>query len=378
VKPEPSVTPAKRSQIMSIIKAYSGQQAVIGIPRVYIGLTGDYVQAALLNQILYWSERTTDPDGWFYKSYTEWQDELCISQYQVKRAIEGDKRRKPSDPDNKKPTCLRDLGVQTTLKKSKAGAPTIHYRVDEATFIKALTEYIDSLDKKPTTPIVNNVDNPIINIVDNPLSTMSTMDCEQSQQSLRAKITTETTPKNTKKKKESAPTAQVAKTNLPIDYPELIKEIGYAFSAYGSEANLVATILMGTSKTKGWIEHNLELPMNHTELKAYRQWYGMVYSDRTKVKKPHKINSSVQEWRVSGEYQLYLKQIVSDSVSSAPPTMAAIDAKLYHAPSQAEIDAMPDLCTPEEAHALLDMTNAAVDALRFKKKVARLPEGKAG
>lgn len=179
---------AKRNEMMNLIHAFSGQKNIIPIPRIYIGLTdGDYVKAALLNQILYWSERTDDPDGWFYHSYVEWQDELCLTQYQVTRAIEGDKRTN-ARTDNKKPVSLKDLGVETMLKKSKKGAPTIHYRINSEIFVPALLSQIE-IEK----PIINNVHNPIINNVDKPLSTMSIMDYQQTQQSLRTETTTETT-----------------------------------------------------------------------------------------------------------------------------------------------------------------------------------------
>src|SRR5262245_21579 len=46
---------------------------------VYAKVAGGTVAGLLLSQIVYWSQRTTDPDGWFYKSQEEWCDELSLS-----------------------------------------------------------------------------------------------------------------------------------------------------------------------------------------------------------------------------------------------------------------------------------------------------------
>ncbi len=35
-------------------------------------ITGSTVAAVLLSQGFYWSKRTSDPEGWFYKSGIEW------------------------------------------------------------------------------------------------------------------------------------------------------------------------------------------------------------------------------------------------------------------------------------------------------------------
>jgi hypothetical protein len=170
--------------------------------------------------------------------------------------------------------------------------------------------------------------------------------------------------------KEKESSTPVGIDTAPIDYDKLLEEIGITFKAHGSEAKLVATLLMGTSKAKGWIENKLDVPMNHTELKAYRQWYQTVYSDRTMVKKPIKINSSVQEWRTSSEYQAYIKQSESVNVSSAPvPTMTALD----HKPSPDWIAAQPDYGTPEENAELDRMIADLVASKRSTKLVGKIP-----
>lgn len=142
-----------RDYISSIITQFSGQNNVIPIPVVYIKITEDYPSAALLNQMIYWSDRTSRKDGYFYKSYNEWYEELHLTEYQVRRATKK----------------LKSFGfVDTALKKAN-GAPTLHYKVDT----KEVSEWI--LKKLKNGNLRN-----------------SRMDSEETQESL-TEITTKTT-----------------------------------------------------------------------------------------------------------------------------------------------------------------------------------------
>src|SRR5699024_322524 len=146
--------------ISSIITQFSGRNNIIPIPVVYIQLTEDYPSAALLNQMIYWSDRTKRKDGYFYKSYQEWHEELYLSEYQVRRAT------------NK----LKALGlVETSLKKAN-GAPTLHYKVDT----KEGSEW--SLKKLKNGNLRN--------------LRMDTEETEESLTEITTEITTETTNNN--------------------------------------------------------------------------------------------------------------------------------------------------------------------------------------
>lgn len=152
-----------RSLAKSLIQELTGDRNVISIPRKFIDLTGDLNSAAILNQILYWSSRTKDPDGWFYKTYSEWQEEIGLTQYQVKRAITGDKRTKK---DN---LVLSDLGVQT-IRKKRGNAVKLHYRIDMEVFFIQFDNFLN----------MNNVDNQNMNNVDNPYTETTTETTEKT------------------------------------------------------------------------------------------------------------------------------------------------------------------------------------------------------
>ena len=98
--------------INSIICSLSGMNNFITTPTIYVKICGDLNSAILLNQIIYWSDKTKRKDGFFYKTYKEWEDEICLSQYQVKKSIDN----------------LERLGlVETKLHKAN-GSPTKHYK----------------------------------------------------------------------------------------------------------------------------------------------------------------------------------------------------------------------------------------------------------
>lgn len=113
-----------RLWVAELLSQFSGQQNTLTIPRAYIDIAGGVTNALLLSQIVYWSDRTKNEDGWFAKSYPEWQEELSLSEYQVRTATKA----------------LADLGVETKLKKFD-GAPTVHYRINKAIFSESILKF---------------------------------------------------------------------------------------------------------------------------------------------------------------------------------------------------------------------------------------------
>jgi len=154
-----------RDNVTDLFRGFAGQENTLTIPRPYIDLCkGDHLAALLLSQILYWSDRTDDTDGWFAKSYDEWYAELAMTEYQVKRAVNGDKRAKYET------ASLKQFGVESKLKASKfhQGAATLHYRVDLKKLQQSVLDFVQNgvLDNVRNarsttlrTPPPNNVQN---------------------------------------------------------------------------------------------------------------------------------------------------------------------------------------------------------------------------
>lgn len=54
----------------------------IAFHRVFVDLTGEVNSALMLSQAYYWSTRTKDSEGWFYKSSAEWTEETGLTRHQ--------------------------------------------------------------------------------------------------------------------------------------------------------------------------------------------------------------------------------------------------------------------------------------------------------
>lgn len=109
-----------------LISAFSGNDRTLTIPVIYIELTGDMQTAALLNQIVFWSDKSKRNDGFFYKTYTEWEGEVHLSEYQIRRSAK----------------VLEKLGfIEIKLKRAN-GSPTLHYKLNFRNLSDSILEFI--------------------------------------------------------------------------------------------------------------------------------------------------------------------------------------------------------------------------------------------
>lgn len=98
-------------EMRSLLTQVSGHDRVVTIPKLYIELTGDLTEAILLNQIVYYSDKTSRTDGYFYKKYEDWTEELCLTERQVRHAVKK----------------LKEKNLIETKVLKANGAPTVHY-----------------------------------------------------------------------------------------------------------------------------------------------------------------------------------------------------------------------------------------------------------
>ena len=128
-----------------------------------IGITG----ALLLSQAIYWSKRTKDTQGWFYKTADEWQEETGMTRNEQETA-----RKK-----------LRELGI---LEEKRAGLPAkLYYRINAYKLGELLTSRLAKSDNQDS----HNVPNITI-------------------QRLHSEITTETTTESKAQNKFAPPTPE--------------------------------------------------------------------------------------------------------------------------------------------------------------------------
>src|SRR6266568_3993901 len=101
--------------VFNLLVQSFGQDETLTVPRALVTLTGDIKTALLLSQIIYWSRLKADEDGWFYKSYPDWEREIALTKHEVARSTEDLK--------------VADV-VETRVAQVRGnGAPTVHYRI---------------------------------------------------------------------------------------------------------------------------------------------------------------------------------------------------------------------------------------------------------
>jgi len=137
-----------------------------------IGITG----ALFLSQCVYWSKRTPDNNGWFYKTMQEWEDETGLTRFEQETA-----RKK-----------LKSLGL---IEEKRAGVPAkLYYRI----VANKIVEMLKTSMRESSKPVCGNVAN---------------KSAEMSQTLYKdTEITTEnTTEKKEKDKKENPPVNEKSK-----------------------------------------------------------------------------------------------------------------------------------------------------------------------
>ena len=169
---QPKSATGFRKQVLDLLGESYGDKTLVLCPTAFVRLLhGDHPAAILLSQILFWSDRTQEPDGFFYKSYRDWQTETGLSETQVRRIINGDPRVQSTQ------LTLRDLGVETKLKKVKStGAPTLWYRINQARFLSVLNDWMGQGDPEQCAQS-------IVSIADPEPPAMPGIDAQQSKAS---------------------------------------------------------------------------------------------------------------------------------------------------------------------------------------------------
>jgi hypothetical protein len=133
-----SKTQSIRDQINTLIRDVTNENnLLLTTPLLVDFFDGDHNAAILLNQILYWTDRTSDPDGWFYKTHHDWFHELRFSAYQVRRVIFGDHR--VQSPKRN----LWQVGLETVVRMAPNGRNATFYRLDVPQFIGLFVDWLE-------------------------------------------------------------------------------------------------------------------------------------------------------------------------------------------------------------------------------------------
>ncbi len=68
-----------------IIALFSGQASILTTPKLYVELTGKISLALVLNQCVFWSNKSKLNGSWFYKTYEEWFEEIHMPERSLRR-----------------------------------------------------------------------------------------------------------------------------------------------------------------------------------------------------------------------------------------------------------------------------------------------------
>lgn len=125
--------------LIYFIRQFFGQGNILTIPVPMIRLMGGEPEGALfLSQLVYWSDKSSKKDGWFWKSYAEWESEIFLSEYKVKKYSE----------------VLKKKGVLETKVMKVNGTPTVNYRVSLESLFKWIAEEnnVEAISSMPEKP----------------------------------------------------------------------------------------------------------------------------------------------------------------------------------------------------------------------------------
>lgn len=127
-----------------VLALFSGQASVVTTPKLYIMLTGNHALAVILNQCVFWSNKSKNDDGWFYKEYKEWYDEIHMPERTLRRRFDK----------------LEQMGWITTKVKKHNGINKKHICPHMDRIIESISTMLDrTCPDRPLCPVPENSTN---------------------------------------------------------------------------------------------------------------------------------------------------------------------------------------------------------------------------
>jgi hypothetical protein len=127
-------------QMYSLIENTTGQANILTIPVMYINYTGSIEAALLLSQLCYWTSRTQNSEGWIYKTNKEWQEEIHLKEYSIRKATK----------------VLVDMDIIEVQIKRANGSPTLHYRIKQVEFLNSILRFLKNETLNSQKPTCEN------------------------------------------------------------------------------------------------------------------------------------------------------------------------------------------------------------------------------
>ena len=86
---------SKNNNSVALLRKLSGQENCYTIPKLYVQLTGCHVRALILNQLIFYSDKSTrHENGWFDKDYDEWETQTLVKERTLRNILNEFKEKK--------------------------------------------------------------------------------------------------------------------------------------------------------------------------------------------------------------------------------------------------------------------------------------------
>ena len=236
----------------------------IAFHRSFVDLTGSVTAALMLSQAVYWSQRSSHPDGWFWKTQAEWETETGMGRYEQETA-----RR-----------ILRDFDWWS---EERRGVPAkLWFHIDDAGLGDALLGLVDEPHTSMLESTILDDETPHSSMLDSRiLESDNPTDKSAGIQPTNTEITTKTTSETT----DNARAAAVAKIknlyerNIGLLTPIMLDKIAAAVETYPlfwiEEAIAIAGEAEGSKRTwayaQGILRNSKDAGMSPYQRDASRQ-----------------------------------------------------------------------------------------------------------
>lgn len=124
-----------QQEVFNLISSFTGHNANYVVPKEFMRMLKDSNSALILSQLVYWTGRQADPDGWIYKSYADWESEIFLSKKSVMIAV---KRLKKID-------VVETQVRKVRLDNGMLGDTCVHYQVNQKKLADLILNQLKSL-----------------------------------------------------------------------------------------------------------------------------------------------------------------------------------------------------------------------------------------
>ncbi len=98
----------------------------IAFHRIFAAVGGGACAGLFLSQAFYWTPRTKDADGWFYKTQQEWEEETALTRREQE-------------------SVRKQLAAKNLLEEKKEGVPCrLYYRINKEGLMRAINAHLEA------------------------------------------------------------------------------------------------------------------------------------------------------------------------------------------------------------------------------------------